>query len=107
MSDTTNRWKISDSVKEKYTPLVVSFIDELEKLEADISTPILKKDFSDTELNPSTLGLILESLGYKNVSHDDNGWELDFWITYEKQGYKPIMITGCGMTFELELSEVE
>lgn len=102
-----NRWKLKDEIKLKYMPIVKKFIEGVEKVDIENSDELLKKDFSDTELNPYTLGIILENLGYERNNQDDNGWELDFWITYTKKGYRPIMINGCGMTFELQLSEVE
>lgn len=100
-----NRWILDADTKNKYTPIIKDFIDNLENKKK--TKNLLTKDFSDTKLNPSKLGLILEELGYNTVAHDDNGWELDFWITYKKEGYKPLMISGCGMTFELILSEVD
>lgn len=102
-----SRWDLKDEVRNKYIPMVKSFTEEVEKVDVENSDKLLKKDFSDTELNPYTLGTILESLDYTRDKQDDNGWELDFEITYIKEGYRRIMITGCGMTFELKLSEID
>ena len=57
----TNRWQLTDDVKQKYLPAVQEFIDKLESEEYDESPEI---DLSDTELNPYTLQKLLESLGY-------------------------------------------
>jgi len=101
-----NRWKLTEEVRNKYTPIVTKFIEELESI-PETSTELLEKDFSDTELNPSTLLELLEYLGYENQRQEDNGWELDFWIYVSKPNFKPICIQGCGMTFELRLSGAE
>lgn len=102
-----NRWTLTDAVKEKYTPIVTEFIDKVESSNPKISTELLEIDFSDTELRPYTLWKILESLGYNDHYQDDNGWEMDFWLTFMKEECRPIQIKGCGMTFELILCEYE
>ena len=66
-----NRWILTDSVKEKYTPIVTEFIDKVESSNQEISTELLEIDFSDTELRPYTLWKILESLGYNDHYHEN------------------------------------
>ena len=102
-----NRWTLTEEKRKKYEPFVQDFINRLEAVDLETATNLLEQDFSDTELNPATLTDILEGLGYEVDDRDDNGWELDFWITMFKSGYRPIRIQGCGMTFELMLSEME
>ena len=102
-----NRWKITDELMNENKADVESFIKELESDEHKKSDKYLSKDFSDTKLNPSTLCGILESLGYEEDDMSTNGWELDFDITMVKQGFRSISVQGCGMTFELMLSEME
>ena len=102
-----NRYKLSENVEQKYTPIVQKFIEELEAVDLENAKDLLEKDFSDLEINPYTLGTILEKLGYEEENRNDNGWQLDFWITYTKTNYRSIAISGCGITFELKLSEVE
>lgn len=101
-----NRYKLKDSVREAYLPAVQNFINKLENIE-DESTELLIEDFSDCKLNPHTMQKLLESLGYEETGQEENGWQLDFWITMKKEGFRDIQISGCGMTFELKLSEVE
>lgn len=102
-----NRWELTDEVRNEYKPIVESFLKDVEDNNLDISNELLEKDFSDTKLNPYTLGKILEELGYECVNRDDNGWELDFWIDYHKDRCKNIQVSGTGITFELNLSECE
>lgn len=99
-----SRYTLKESVKNKYQKSVEDFI---KKLETTNDGDYVEKDFSDTELNPYTLGILLEDLGYERINQDDNGWQMDFWITYEKEGCKPISLQGTGITFELKLSEIE
>lgn len=97
----TNRYTLSDQVRDKWTPVIKRL---LEAIEADPKAAYNKElvfDFSDTELNPATVGEILEALGYYEVDREDNGWQMDFWINYGKEdGFKPITISGTGVTFE-------
>lgn len=94
-------YELAPDVKEKYMPVVKEFIDKLESYEGDPSEVF--KDFSKTELNPYTLGIILTDLGYEEDGFDQNGWEMDFWITYKKPGFKTLTLTGTGITFEMVL----
>lgn len=100
-----NRWTLTDEVKAKYTPIVEEFIKEVEN--SDPEADFLEKDFSDTELNPYTLWQLMESLGYKQGYLDTNGWEMDFWIPFTKENCKPLVVSGCGITFTLTLAETD
>jgi len=110
-----NRWVLTDEVREKYKPIVAEFMNKIwsataEDVESwDNDEATLK--LSDTELRPYTLlTLMQEEFGYSREDFDDNGWELDYWITLEKSGEscpsqaEIMCIHGCGMTFELNLS---
>lgn len=37
----------------------------------------------------------------------ENGWEMEFWIPFTKDGEVDIEIVACGQTFELILREKE
>lgn len=102
-----NRWALTDTIKIKYTPIVEKFIDELETNNSEVDSELLEYDFSYTELVPYTLWKILENLGYKMYDQSKNGWEMDFVLTFKKEACKPILIRGCGITFELKLCECE
>ena len=43
----------------------------------------------------------LEELGYEHEDCDNNGWEMDFWWTFEAVGLPAIMVGGCGYTGDL------
>lgn len=96
-----NGYELTTDVKEKYVPIIKKFIDELEAYQGEPYD--ICKDFTRTELNPYTLGTILTELGYEEDGFDKNGWEMDFWITYKKSGFKNLMIAGTGITFEMVL----
>jgi hypothetical protein len=49
----------------------------------------------------------IKSLGYEEGEQEENGWQFDFWIPMTKDGYRPIQVKGCGIVFELILSEIE
>jgi hypothetical protein len=67
----------------------------------------LQLDLSNTKVNPYTLWKMLERMGYQKTKFDSNGWEFDFWITFTKAGYKPLLVWGTGITFNLWLTEAE
>lgn len=96
-----NGYELATDVREKYVPIVKKFIDELEA--SQDASPDIYKDFSRTELNPYTLGIILTELGYEEDGFDENGWEMDFWITYKKPGCKTLTLAGTGIIFEMVL----
>lgn len=96
-----NRYELTTDIKEKYVPIVKKFIDELEAYQGNPFD--VCKDFSGTELNPYTLGIILTELGYEEDGFDKNGWEMDFWITYKKPGFKTLILAGTGIIFEMVL----
>lgn len=102
-----NRWTLTEETRKKYEPFVQDFINRVEAVDIETATELLEQDFSDTELNPATLTDILEGLEYEVDDRDDNGWELDFWITMTKDKCRQIRIEGCGMTFELKLTEAD
>lgn len=112
-----NRWKLTEDVKVEYRPIVEKFIDKLQSISSEevesINEEVLVFDFSDTKLNPYTLCLLLEELGYIKYDQEDNGWELDFKIYLKKIGEnypstcEKLCVYGCGMTFELMLSVSE
>lgn len=97
--ESSNNWDYNEMLKEKYLPLINKFIAKLEMSDED-----LELDFIGTGLAPYHLWKILEELGYKNIDLDSNGWEQDFWIKFTKKGYKTILITACGMTQEVKIS---
>lgn len=40
---------------------------------------------------------------YEGDYVDHNGWELDFWIKFEKEDYRTITMRGTGITFDVLL----
>lgn len=103
----TNRWTLKDEVRDKYIPVVQEFISKLESINPEDTKELLEINLSNTELNPFTLVKVLESVGYEQTNQDDNGWQMDFWITMSKSGFKPLYVKGTGIIFELKLSEKE
>lgn len=102
-----NRWKKEitnqSEWKEKFNQLIEQLRDNEVSYETDFHE--ISIDLSDTDFNPYTLWRFLEDeMGYSKVEFDKNGWEMDFWIDFEKAYYPPLQISGSGITFELILS---
>lgn len=51
----------------------------------------------DLDVVPYRVWEYLEELGWEQTEIDDNGWELDFWITFEKEGEPKLDLTGSGI----------
>ena len=110
MTKKVSKWELTEEVEAKFTPIVKEFIDENEG--ADLTEEDQKDnrgelDLTDTELNPYTLWKLLEKLGYKKDEMEINGWEIDFWITFVKEGFKSLEIDCTGITFEMKLNVKE
>lgn len=100
-----NRYELTEDIEKEFVPKIKKFIDEIE--ENDNVFELLSLDLSDTKLNPCTLGILLEHLGYRKESVFNSSFELDFGAIYRRDRYKPIVILSCGNTFELTLSELD
>lgn len=95
------RYKLTEEVKNEYTPIIKEFIDNLASDNEDVDDSL---NLSDTKLNPYTLGKILENeFEYQEDDISHNGWQMDFCIYYTKEGMPDLCIEGCGITFELIL----
>lgn len=99
-----SRWDLPDSVTEKFGHIVQKFLEELN---TSTSEELREIDLSDSGFNPYTLCTYLEHLGYEKGTQDDNGWELDFWIPFRKEGHTPVEVYGTGIIFELGLRELD
>ena len=100
-----NRYQLSDEVRQKYIPIIREHIVAIKNCNLEEKSRYeISLDLSDTELNPYTLGTLLEEeFGYEQDNQDDNGWQLDFWIYYKKKSEPTLLIQGTGITFELNL----
>lgn len=45
----------------------------------------------------------LEELGYEQENADNNGWEMDFWWTFEAVDLPAIIVGGCGYNGDLHV----
>lgn len=99
-----NRWALTEEARNEYKPIVEAHIQNIEEDVADGKNAWDSYlDLTDTKLNPFTLGTILEELEYSCTNQDNNGWQLDFWITYEKSGSSILKVCGTGILCEFGL----
>lgn len=106
-----NRYNLDEILKNEWMPKIaqhVGLLCEEGKVDNGETNPyLIALDLSDSGLNPYTIGEILEELGWEVQDRRDNGWQMDFWIIYEKDGCPDIQVRGTGITFEVFLSGVE
>ena len=101
-----NRWQLTDEIREKFVPILKAYLNKMETMpEEEFEEEEYDLDLSGTGINPYLLWQLLEKeFGYEEVDIDENGWEQDCWIYMKKEGYIPLVIYTCGMTYELKLS---
>lgn len=100
-----NKWHLTDFVRERSGPRVKAILNMID--EGDGTGDLKEFDLSDLGFTPYTLCEYLEELGYEKGAQDDNGWELDFWIPFRKDGHTPIEVFGTGIIFELGIREMD
>ena len=106
-----NRWQPEPYIIKEYTRKVKKYLGMIEKIisnNGEIEDEFLEVDYSDTKLNPHSLGIILESLGYELVDSDSSGWQLDYSMVYVRKEplgniVDALEITGTAILFELIL----
>lgn len=98
------RWELTDKEKARSAPAVLEF---LKSIDEDHSGDLKEIDLSDSDFNPFALCNYLEELGYEKGIQDDNGWQLDFWIPFRKDGHTPVEVFGTGLMFEVGLRELD
>ena len=98
-----NRYILKNETKEKYIPIITEHIKKIED-NTEESFYDIELDLTDSELNPYTLCKLLEDLGYMKTEIDNNGWDMNYWIYFEKQNYSMLLIRGTGITGEFFLS---
>lgn len=107
-----NRWQLTDEIRAKFIPILKEYLDRMETMpEETFEEEIYDLDLSDAGINPYQLWKLLEEeFGYEEIDIDRNGWEQDFWIRMHRTDGKTfsnrskyLMISCCGMTFEIKL----
>ena len=114
-----NRWQLTDEIRKKFTPILKEYLDKIENMTEEEFDNVPDEALAETfdldlfgmGINPYQLWqLIEENFNYKEDSIDRNGWEQDFWISMRRtdgktfpSGCEHLVISGCGMTFELSL----
>lgn len=101
-----NRYYSTEEQKEKFIPIIQDFINRIESASEEEVYDI-ELDLTDQGINPSQIWDILNVLGYEDEYIDSNGWELDFWIKFEKEGFRTITMRGTGIIFKVLLEVQE
>lgn len=100
-----SRWTLTPETIEQSGQTVQQFLELIDNQPSD--EDLREIDLSLSSFNPYTLCKYLEELGYEKGIQDDNGWQLDFWIPFRKDGHTPVEIYGTGIVCEFGLREME
>ena len=106
-----NRWVLDEETEAKIKAMIVAHIDKIAKYE-------LKTDDNDSRwdvsldlsgisgVGPYHVKHIIEDLGYKEDSFDDNGWQMDYWFHFqhpESDKFPPLCLNGTAIIHEMYL----
>lgn len=99
-----NRWDLTDEIR---NGIGVKIKDRLDYVEANFHILQEEKnkeelDLTDCSINPYQLCEFLKELGFERYNWDDNGWEMDYWIYFRRNGFKTY-VRGTGIIHELKL----
>lgn len=100
-----DKWELNDYLRSNEIPSIKRWIDfvEVHFDELREKQDKIELDLSDFKINPYQLELALEEIGFeKDEDYDTNGWEMDYWIYFERNGFK-IEIQGTAIIHELKL----
>lgn len=99
-----NRWGLTDKIR---NGIGVKIKDWLDYVEANFH--ILQEEKNEEELDLTDCGInlyqlckFLEELGFKRYDSDDNGWGMDYWIYFRRNGFETY-VKGTGIIHELKL----
>ena len=101
---TITRWDLTDEIRNGIGVKIKDWIDDIETnfhiLQEEKDEEEL--DLTDCGINPYQLERFLEELGFEYYDLDKNGWDMDYWIYFRRNGFK-IHICGIGIIHELKL----
>lgn len=99
-----NRWNLTDEIRNGIGVKIKDWLDYVETnfhiLQEEKDKEEL--DLTDYEINPYQLWKFLEELGFERYDSEKNGWEMDYWIYFEKNGFE-VYISGTAIIHELKL----
>lgn len=100
----TNRWDLTDEIRNGIGVKIKDWLDNVELYYDNLASEksMEELDLTDYEINPYQLCKFLEELGFKRYDSDDNGWEMDYWIYFRRNGFKTY-VRGTGIIHELKL----
>ena len=99
-----NRWDLTDEIKNGIGVRIKDWLDYIETnfhiLQEEKDEE--KLDLTNCGINPYQLKNFLKELGFEEYDCDSNGWEMDYWIYFRRNGFK-IRISGTGIIHGLKL----
>lgn len=99
-----NRWDLTDEIRNGIGVKIENWLDYVETnfyiLQEEKNYEEL--DLTDCGINPYQLCEFLKELGFERYNWDDNGWKMDYWIYFRRNGFKTY-VSGIGIIHELKL----
>ena len=101
-----NRWLLDEETKTKVKAMVVAHIDKIAKDELNSRWDVALDLSEIPGVGPYHVKHIIEDLGYKEDSFDDNGWQMDYWFHFqhpESDKFPPLCLNGTAIIHEMYL----
>ena len=96
-----NRYGITDKIRNKFLPIIKDFIKKVENRKDEYE--YIEIDFTNKGIHPYQIWGLLKELGYESHWRGDNGWQLDFWYDFDKEGCTTIKMFGTGIEFSVKI----
>ena len=101
-----NRWLLNEETETKVKAMVVAHIDKIAKYELNSRWDVALDLSEIPGVGPYHVKHIIEDLGYKEDSFDDNGWQMDYWFHFqhpESDKFPPLCLSGTAIIHEMYL----
>ena len=101
-----NRWLLNEETETKVKAMVVAHIDKIAKDELNSRWDVALDLSEIPGVGPYHVKHIIEDLGYKEDSFDDNGWQMDYWFHFqhpESDKFPPLCLSGTAIIHEMYL----
>lgn len=92
-----------DMERQEAVDVVKHVISDMETQAERSTKDSLVTNFSN-KCTPEFLDYVLDKLGYERVDFDMSGWEANYYVTYEKEGHRPLLMSACGWDGSIYLS---
>ncbi len=106
----SNAYCLTDDIRRQFTPVIAHLIasvsaDAIKSLTNEEYHDLVEINLTGQPVNPFQLGELLKEMGFEEEDRDENGWQLDCWLNYQR-GDTKLQISLTGITFEMRIRNI-